>query len=339
MIDDAESGVDAALDYARDGFAVLPLQATCDGRCSCGREACTSPGKHPRTSHGVHDATTDADTIRSWWDQWPDANVGIATGKASGVIVIDIDIDAGHGKDGPLSIEHLEAEHGKLPDTVRGETGGGGYHLFFECPPEVVRSRVGLRPGVDVRGENGYVVAPPSTHVSGGRYEWEASSSISDVTPAPMPDWLLDELRATSTNGSHRADAPAWTAHGSPIPIGRRNVALTSMAGAMRAVGFDETTMRDALLSHNATCCEERLDPGEVAKIAASVARYEPNAPKAGGVFLPRDLLCDRRLRARPIATRFFLYIVSNAAWPRGCVEQCKPSWWPRGTAWFRFMG
>ena len=86
------SRLDAALDYASRGWAVIPLHHPTTARpCSCGRADCDSPGKHPRTDHGVKDATTDETAIRRWWGQDPAANVGIATGAVSGIAVVDID--------------------------------------------------------------------------------------------------------------------------------------------------------------------------------------------------------------------------------------------------------
>lgn len=87
-----------ALDYAARGWAVVPLHGISEGRCTCGKPECRSAGKHPRISGGCHAATTDPETIEQWWRTYPDANIGIATGKVSGLIVVDV--DAGEGKTG-----------------------------------------------------------------------------------------------------------------------------------------------------------------------------------------------------------------------------------------------
>ena len=163
------SCLDAALDYASRGWAVLPLHnPTASLPCSCGLADCSSPGKHPCTDHGVKDATTDENTIRSWWKEHPTANVGIATGSVSGIAVLDID----PRHDGDDSLALLEREHGRLPDTVVVSTGGGGKHLYFKRPGGRAPNRTNLLPGIDVRGDGGFVVAPPSRHVSGGSYQW-----------------------------------------------------------------------------------------------------------------------------------------------------------------------
>lgn len=118
--------LDAAITYARRGWPVFPCHtprfpkdAAKPPRCSCGTSDCTSIGKHPRTVHGHLDGTTDEEVIGRWWARWPSANIGLVTGAASGLVVLDI--DPRHG--GDLSLENLEAEQGKLPDTVESLTG------------------------------------------------------------------------------------------------------------------------------------------------------------------------------------------------------------------------
>jgi hypothetical protein len=159
----------AALDYASRGWPVEPLHTpTENGLCSCGKRNCSSPGKHPRTLHGLKDASTDPDVITKWWEAWPEANVGVVTGKISGLVVLDVDPRAS----GDKSLAELEREHGSLPTTLEARTGGGGRHIVFAYPAGGVRTRIGLMPGLDLKSDGGYFVAPPSLHASGGRYEW-----------------------------------------------------------------------------------------------------------------------------------------------------------------------
>src|SRR5262249_30600083 len=130
---------------------------------------CKSPGKHPMTPDGLKSATTDPAAIASWWQQWPKANIAIRTGEVSAIWVLDLD-----GEEGIAALKQLEAELGSLPKTVSARTGGGGMHLYFRYPPGAAignRTRVRGLP-IDVRGTNGYVLAPPSSHVSGNFYEW-----------------------------------------------------------------------------------------------------------------------------------------------------------------------
>jgi hypothetical protein len=163
--------LEAALAYAAQGWAVLPLHTPQKGGCSCGHP-CGSVGKHPLTAHGVKDASTEPARIRSWWQRWPQANVGIATGAASGLVVLDVDVrHAGEWSLGLLQ----QQQHAPLPPTLTAATGGGGWHLFFRLPPDgLVRNATALLglPGLDVRGEGGYVVAAPSQHACGACYRW-----------------------------------------------------------------------------------------------------------------------------------------------------------------------
>jgi len=183
----------SALTYARWGWRVFPLHTPRGSSCSCGLPTCGAPGKHPRTAHGFKDATTDEARIEEWWSEWPDANVGIATGPESGLLVLDIDPRNG----GDESFDDLTAKLGRLPETPEVITGGGGRHLFFRYPTgvESIRAKP-LGQGIDVKGAGGYVVAAPSLHASGRAYGWEASSRPNEVPLADVPPALLAMLAA-----------------------------------------------------------------------------------------------------------------------------------------------
>jgi hypothetical protein len=162
----------ASIKYAKHGFAVFPLHTPdfncAEPRCSCGFNNCMSIGKHPRTRNGLKDATKSIQQVKKYWKMWPKANIGMATGKVSGVVVLDVDnID---------SLIAFEKEHGELPDGPGVVTGSGGLHIYFKASDErIPNSASKLGPGLDVRGDGGYVVLPPSLHVSGNRYEWVES--------------------------------------------------------------------------------------------------------------------------------------------------------------------
>lgn len=148
----------AAQAYAAHGLAVFPL---------------VPRKKEPACAHGVKDATTDSAEIAEAWRAHPDMNVAIACGAPSGgLLVIDIDVDGETGKDG---MEHLlawERRHGELPETASVVTGRGGMHLYYRVDG-AVRNSVNEEIGIDIRGDGGYVMAPPSIHPNGRRVEWE----------------------------------------------------------------------------------------------------------------------------------------------------------------------
>lgn len=190
------TGAAAAWYASVKGWRVVFLHhITASGKCSCGNPAgdpehdYKQGGKHPFLKRWQEEATTDLDVITRQYRSRPRANVGLATGRASGFFVVDVDPDNG----GNESLARLEAEHGDMPPTWYVETGSGGGHFYFNYPDfEVTNATKALRAlgieGIDIRGEGGQVVAPPS--VSGkGPY----ISSKLDVVDAP--GWLLDILR------------------------------------------------------------------------------------------------------------------------------------------------
>jgi len=176
----------AALEHARRGWCVVPLHGVVRGRCTCGRRSCSSSGKHPILPRWPEAATTDPETIRSWWRRWPRANVGIATEAASGLLVLDVDPRNG----GDEALCGLEERHGPLPETVVALTGGGGRHVYFRDPGGHVAS-VTIAPGLELKAEGALVVAPPSVHASGRAYCWEVAHHPADVRLADPPAWLL----------------------------------------------------------------------------------------------------------------------------------------------------
>ena len=184
------SGLDPgqwAAGYAASGLPVLPLATARDGHCSCRRE-CRNIGKHPLVEHGKDDATTDPGQVTAWWRRWPWANIGIR--PPAGVIVLDVDPRNG----GSTALLALTREHGELPATLTARTGSGGMHIWLSYGG---RTRGQLCRGVDVKTHRGYVVAPPSMHGSGRRYEW-----LAGLPTAPAPRWvrqMLDPPPVTTT--------------------------------------------------------------------------------------------------------------------------------------------
>jgi hypothetical protein len=127
--------------------------------------ACEPSGKRPLTKSGHWDATTDEGLLRRWWRRWPSANLAAPMGKGSGLLVLDVDPDRG----GEAALAQFERSCGPAPRTARARIGGGGLHLYLRYPSEAkvaVRNSAGyLGLGLDVRGEGGYVIVPPSQTV------------------------------------------------------------------------------------------------------------------------------------------------------------------------------
>lgn len=191
----------AALHYARDlHFAVIPVRWMEDGACSCPRGVeCPSPGKHPVHERWPDTATADPLEVASWWrpvppdpnpsEWWPRANIGIVTGRKSGIWVLDVDSYNG----GDHRLAGYENRHGALPETRVHRTGSNGVHYFFTHPGFDVRNNAStmLGQGLDLRGERGFVVAPPSVSAK-GLYELNPAH---DISPVAAPAWLLELLR------------------------------------------------------------------------------------------------------------------------------------------------
>jgi hypothetical protein len=188
---------DAALAYAEAGALVLPIHTPTPTGCSCRSRTCTSVGKHPRVLHGVHDATSDVETVERWWSMWPDANIGRV--PAADEVVLDIDPRNG----GYEQLTAITTRFGKLPRTWSTVTGSGGWHLSYRYKGPV---RGQLAPGIDLKTCTGYVLMPPSLHGSGGRYEW-----LRALLPvAPMPGFLIPYIQPPATK-PRRSSGPGAT--------------------------------------------------------------------------------------------------------------------------------
>ena len=204
---------------------------------------------------------------------WP--GVGIVTGAISGLIVLDAD--------SPEAVEELKRRG--HPATPTAKT-ARGLHLYFQHPGGELPTRIGLGGGLDLKGDGAYVAAPPSKHPSGTDYEWIISPR--DEKPAPLPTWVMGEIRARG----RRATAEDL---GEEIPNGSRNKVMTSIAGTLRRRGLGETAIYAALLGINTETCRPPLSDHEVQVIAASVARYAPGR-EASELFhssVPKDGVAD----------------------------------------------
>jgi hypothetical protein len=266
----------AALQLAAKGFAVFPL-----------RPRSKEPyrdDKFFRTVGGYECASRDPALIEFWWDRQPEANIGVATGSRSGVFVLDVDGDLGRE-----TLARLEEEHGQLPPTVEAITpgkinkktgvhSGRGLHLYFRYPLGFDLRNAQDRddvPGIDWRGNGGYVLLPPSAHPDGGNYAWSVDSAD---TFAEIPEWLIDLVqRKGRGNGEAPATPPeAWrTFIGDTYEGSQRAHATARLAGLLLRRFVDPLVALDLTRMFNALRCAPPLDDGEVVRIVTDITKRE----------------------------------------------------------------
>lgn len=179
---------EAAVELAGRGLRVFPCHSIRDGRCTCKEANCSSPGKHPWQKK--LEPSNDAEKVRDMFLLRRHGNVGIATGD--GLLVLDID-----GPLGEESLGELERSYEELPPTLTARTGrDGGRHVYLSTDADIHNSAGRLGKGLDVRGQGGYVIAPPSVHLSGRTYQWEDPNA----TIAEAPAWLVAVILAAGTS-------------------------------------------------------------------------------------------------------------------------------------------
>ena len=262
------NNVIGAFALAEKGWPVFPTHSTDEsGNCTCGNPKCGSKGKHPRTPSGLKDATTDADVIRRWWEQWPDANIAVRTGAESGIIVLDVDVK--NDAKGEESLAQLEQEFGSLPRTRSARTWSGGSHYFFRHPGVVVKNRTGFRPGLDIRGDGGYVLVAPSA-IGGASYEW-----IYPETPiADAPSWLLD-LIAEESRGHRSEHFNSLTALNG-YSEGQRNDGIFRYACSLRHKNLPYKEAVVLVLKAASECTPPLPDDEAIRSLESAYKRYDP---------------------------------------------------------------
>ena len=245
--------LEAALQYCDLGLAVLPL---------------VPRRKEPMFKNWPSIATSDKTIVDRWWHQEPNDNVGIATGPKSGVFVLDVD----HRHGGNLTYDELISKHGRPKDTWQQITGTGGFHLFFRCPSFHVRNVAGLWPGIDIRGDGGYVVAPPSIHPdTGNRYSWDGLVPLPQQELSEAPEWLIEALYQRA----NPQQKPKYTCP-AQIPHGVQHHTLVSLAGALRRMGLNFEEILPCVQTVNDLRCENPGPPENIRKIVSSMMRYNP---------------------------------------------------------------
>ncbi len=274
-----------AIGLARRGFFVLPLHTPkLDGdkvSCSCRKaDGCPHIGKHPRYDFmtlrfGVSDASRDLERIRFWFEKWPDANLGIATGKRSNLLVLDVD-----GLAGAFALDEIESEFSPLPETLIQRTGKpNGKHYLFSYPEgvEIPNSVGDIGSGLDIRSDGGYIVSDPSIHASGKRYEIESYAAPLAPPPAWFVGLLLASKKAAKINALAAPTHPHPQATSSTYPAfigdGIRNYKVFRYGcGLANSFSPDEKLMR--LRRLNETRVSPPLDEYELMKVHRSSERY-----------------------------------------------------------------
>lgn len=245
--------LERALQYAALGLAVFP---------------CKERGKSPAFKNWQTSATTDPEAIKTIWTRNPQYNIAIATGSTSnGLIIVDVD---NHDVNGADSLAEWERKNGKLPETATVLTGSGGVHYYYWAQ-EPIHGATGVLPGVDIRGEGNLIVAPPSVHPNGNKYEWELSADIEDVGIADA-----DEVVMKLINGGVK-DQQSGERFQLPdiIRNGNRDTILHKLASSLQAKGRSDDEIRVYVKHINETRCDSPLDDKELDTLINSALKYE----------------------------------------------------------------
>ena len=243
----------AALALARRGLRVFP---------------CVERRKTPMIEDNLKRATTDESTIKGWWYR-RHFNIGIATGPGSGIWVLDLD-----GQEDEGWLRQREAEYGSLPETVEAIT-GNGRHLYFRWPTGeiIIRNTQDRDDFPDIRGEGGYVLAPPSVHPSGRRYAWSVDSADEF---ADAPDWLITLVAKGGNGGGEPMTPERWRSFVDDRFDGsHRGHAIARLAGLMLRKYFDPYVALSLCRLFNEGRCVEPLPDSDVARIVAAIAERE----------------------------------------------------------------
>jgi hypothetical protein len=240
----------AAVRYAAAGLPVFPCQ-----------------DKRPLVRHGLHDATTDRRMILRYWRRWPNAAIAVVTGWVSRLVVLDVD-----GREGADALRELELSCAPLPRTASVVTPRGGQHFYFRHPGgEIPNSAGQIGPGLDVRGDGGYVIAPPSS-IGGRRYEADERGPV-----AALPPWLRAVIARFGTPPAHGRTAPEdWLEIVTDgVGEGQRNAQITRLTGHLLARDVDARLVRELVLLVAAHRCRPPLPSEEAERVVESIAGRE----------------------------------------------------------------
>lgn len=250
--------LNAAIEYAKMGLAVFPLK---------------EKDKKPATNNGFKDATVDLRQINMWWKVNPNYNIGIATGKPSGgLVVVDMDVDKEQDKNGyHVFTKWCADNYLVLPDSWLSITGRGGYHLFFKSIFPVP-DKVGWLDSVDIRADGGYVVAPPSVHPNGRKYEWEQDPKEYELVST---DDIDVEFVCNSIIASNLKDKSKQLNVPEVIPEGHRDEMMFKLACKYQSMGMTDSAMLAALQEENKNRCKPPLSDAEIKRKVEQAQKYQ----------------------------------------------------------------
>jgi hypothetical protein len=311
--------LDAALDLIARKIPVFPIWGVSEGRCHCGNRACDRTAKHPigkLVPKGFLNATTDEETVRGWWKKYPTANIGVPTGRASGIDVLDMDVK--ENKDGFASLKKLRVDLGLPADclsddfkTPIAKSGGGGRHFCLIATGTMKTDSDTFGedyPGIDTKGEGGYIVAAPSSHKSGNRYQW-----IRDLeTPlAPWPAEILARLNAQKTRERGERDPEDDGLTGVEDGKGRTKT-MVEWVGRWISKGLTQSTVETLAAVRNRTN-DPPLEDDKVTKIIESIWKAEQAKTTTATIVTPLDLVRASEITIRNVPWTWFGYFPRGA--------------------------
>jgi RecA-family ATPase len=259
----------AALGYAERGWPVFPCHWITNERCSCGKQTGCSPAKHPLTPDGFHGAVTDEEIIQAWWEKYPLANIGIPTGQVSGIAVVDVDNRAAW-----TTLKQLLPGYDfkSVPHQKTGKP--DGWHLAFRHPGVHVKNGTKFLPGMDSRGDGGYIMAAPSVHMLGRQYKWNYLPANDDFPP--LPPELLTAINGVQTNGNGHKPLFDTASALKGVPQGQQRVTAFKLGCKFRRVDIPFEAAQELLLKFARNCTPPLSEREALSQLADAYKRYQP---------------------------------------------------------------
>lgn len=295
--------VAVAHSYIAAGIPIFPCrEQESEGVDYSTGEIVTFAEKSPFTSDGLKGATKSTRIIDIWFrDRYPNALIGIPTGDSLGAWVLDLDRHAnedGSIRDGHVWLAEMEAKHGLLPETARAKTANGGTHVFFRHI-DGIRNRAAIAPGVDTRGQGGYICGPGSVMADGRRYAWIDWEHDSIPEFADAPDWLVDMVKAKPFVATASTYTGSSQSTGTNTKYVDRAVddELSSLASTPQ--GGRNAALNDAAFKIGRLVGGGHLSESDARSSLESIAQQWPNFPKSrdtikrglkDGMAQPRDV-------------------------------------------------